>query len=406
MENKLKILFTIECYPPIVSGSGISTKRIATGLASRGHQIAVACPGKGFGLEKTIENSVIVYRLSSIPVLLYKEYYFSPFAKKYMDDIFDDFEPDIVHVEDHFFVSTAAIAEAKKRNIPVIGTNHFHPGNLLPHFKIKKDLAIYKVLERMFWDSFIKVFNRLILVTVPSYSAARIIKEAGVSRPPIYIISNGINLDSYMANQVDCDIINKYRIDKSKVILISVSRLEKEKRVDLLIRALSLIKEKADFQYLVVGNGKEKINLEKIAEASTIYNKTFFTGQITDYELSQLYKLSDIFLTASEIELQGISIMEAMASGLPVVASNSMAIPELVSNGINGYLFEPGNIREASDKILLLINDIDLRKKMGENSINLIKKHDFKNTLDEFEAIYQSLIHSKSKQQISILAYS
>lgn len=426
MEEKLKILFTIECYPPVVSGSGIATKRIATGLAKRGYKVAVACPGKGFGLEKTIEDGVIVFRLSSIPVLLYREYYFSPFARRFMDDIFEEFEPEIVHIEDHFFISTAAYIEANKRGIPVIGTNHFHPGNILPHSKIKKDLAIYSVLERKFWDSFVKVFNRLMVVTVPSNTAAQIVRDVGITRPPIYVISNGVSLEFFgntevRENMVGSDIeesnregrfagegneagniAEKYRINRENVILISVSRLEKEKRVDLLIKALALIKEEANFQYLIVGKGKERANLEKIAEVSGISDKIVFTGLVPDYELSQLYKIGDIFLTSSEIELQGLSIMEAMASGLPVIASSSMAIPELVLNGVNGYLFEPGNIREASEKILLLVKDMNLRKKMGENSIKLIKKHDFKNTLDEFERLYHSLVNSKRKQQIPV----
>ncbi len=405
MRKELKILYTIECYPPIVSGSGISTKRIATGLAERNHTVAVACPGKNFGLIKNIENNLTVFRLSSIPVLLYRDYYFSPFAKKYMTEIFSDFEPDIVHIQDHFFISTAAFNEALKHDIPVIGTNHFHPGNLLPHSKIKKDLVLYKILERMFWDSFVKVFNQLNLVTVPSNYAAEIIKNVGIKKPNIYVVSNGINLDFFNNSQVGNSskeyIQNRYNIKKQKVTLISVSRLEKEKRVDILIKALALIKDEADFQFIVVGCGKEKTNLEYLAKYYSISDRIIFTGLISDNDVINLYKISDIFLTASEIELQGISIMEAMASGLPVVASSSMAIPELVLDGINGYLFEPGNIKKASEKILLLIKNENLRREFGNNSCNIIKKHDFNKTLDEFEKIYFNIISLTKERQLA-----
>ncbi len=404
MKRKIRILYTIECYPPIVSGSGISTKRIATGLAERGYTVAVACPGRGFGLIKNVENNVTIFRLSSIPVLLYREYYFSPFAKRHMDEIFEDFEPDIVHIQDHFFVSTAAYNEAMKRNIPVIGTNHFHPGNLLPHARIKKELIFYKILEKMFWDSFTKVFNELNLVTVPSHSAADIIRNVGVKKPSIYVVSNGINLDLFnnlpIESNIKESIKSKYRIKRQKVVLISVCRLEKEKRVDLLIKALALIKDIADFQFLIVGCGKEKDNLEYLVKSYSISDKVIFTGYITESDLIKLYKISDIFLTASEIELQGISIMEAMASGLPIVASSAMAIPELVLDGVNGYLFEPGNIKNASEKILLLIKNETLRKDLGKNSYTLIQKHDFNKTLDGFEKIYFDVLSSIKRKQL------
>lgn len=412
MKKGLNILYTIECYLPIISGSGIATKRIATGLAKRGHRVAVACPGKGFGVEKNIEDGVIVYRLSSIPVLIYREYYFSPFARRFMDNIFDEFKPDIVNLEDHFFISTAAYVEANKRGIPVIGTNHFHPGNILPHSKIKKGTSLYRVMERRFWASFVKLFNRLAVVTTPTNIAAEIIRNAGLTKPSIYVVSNGISVE-YFGGEGDLDekdfgsekdyascdeevsrIVDKYGIDKKSTILISVSRLEKEKRVDVLIKALSMIKEKVSFQFLVVGKGKERPNLERMAKKCSISDRVIFTGYVSDSELLILYRLSDVFLTASEIELQGLSIMEAMASSLPVVASSSMAIPELVKDGVNGFLFQPGNSREASEKILLLLKDKELRRRMGENSKKLIMEHDFEHTLDEFEKLYYSLLGS------------
>jgi len=401
---KLRILFTIECYPPIISGSGIATKSIATGLAKRGHQVAVICPGKGLAMEKRGEQGVNVYRLSSVPVLVYREYSFSPFAKKSISSIFDQFRPHIVNLEDHFFISTAAYAEAKKRGIPVIGTNHFHPRNILPHSKLKKDTPIYKLLEKKFWDSFVKVFNRLEVVTVPSKTAAEIIKGAGITRPSIYVISNKIKWDyddldnkrsgSHIkeSDYKIGDLKLRYGIGINDVVLISVSRLEEEKRIDVLIKALFLLKKKADFKFIVVGKGKQGPLLEKITRGNQLSPRVIFTGSQSDKQLCYLYKISDIFLTASEVELQGLSIMEAMANGLPVVASNSMAIPELVQDGVNGFLFEPGNYNQASEKILLLIKDRDLRKKMGKNSLKIIRRQEFNDTLDRFEEIYYSLL--------------
>jgi len=117
-----------------------------------------------------------------------------------------------------------------------------------------------------------------------------------------------------------------------------------------------------------------------------------FTGFVSKSDLKKLYRVSNIFISASEVELQGLSIMEAMACGLPVIAAKSMAIPELVKDGVNGYLFEPGNEEDAAEKILRLAFDKELQAKMSEKSLELIKKHDIERTLNQFEEIYYRLL--------------
>jgi 1,2-diacylglycerol 3-alpha-glucosyltransferase len=406
MYGKLRILFTIECYLPVISGSGIATRNIASGLAERGHLVAVACPGKGLQTSESIEDGVIVYRLSSLPVLNYKDYTFSPFASKSIKKILNNFKPEIVNIQDHFFVSSAAAAEAKKRDVPVVGINYFHPENILHHSKIKKESVIYKFLERKFWDSFVKVFNSLDNVIACTQTSKKIMNDVGVCSPLFHIISNGIRLESFGSfkrmdekdrheeEQTIKNLRKKYGISGHSLVLISVCRLEKEKKVDVLIEALSMIKRELDFKFLIVGRGKEKPVLEKIVEEHDISGKVVFTGIESDKNISCLYKLSDIFMTGSQVELQGLSIMEAMASGLPVIASDSMAIPELVEDGVNGFLFEPGNSSQVSEKILTLAGSKDLRQKMGYNGVQAIKKHRFDHTLDQYEDLYRKVLDS------------
>jgi glycosyltransferase involved in cell wall biosynthesis len=158
-----------------------------------------------------------------------------------------------------------------------------------------------------------------------------------------------------------------------------------------------MLKDKIDFQFIITGRGVDKENLEKVTLKKNLTDRVVFTDFVPDSELKNLYSLSDIFLTASEVELQGLSIMEAMASGLPVVAANSMAIPELVKDGINGYLFEPGNAIDASEKILQLASDKKLREYMSLNSLRLIMEHDLEVTLVKFEEIYYEHISEISK---------
>lgn len=389
MRNKLKILITTEVYPPIITGSGIAVTGLAVGLAKRGHKVAVVCPGKSIRDEIHIESGVTIHRLSSLPlpVIFHNEIRVSPFPKKYIKNLFKEFNPDIIHITDHHFISSAAFSLAKKNKIKVIGTNYFTPYNWLDNFIIKKNSQLYRITSKILWYYFVKLYNKIDVVTVPTFFSKKQAQDVGIKKS-IGVISCGIDLKQYKKNKIDKNIFAKYKIKENKLTLLSVSRLDKEKRVDLLLNAIYLIKDKIDFQFIITGRGKEKENLEKLVIEKNLSERVIFTDVVSDLELKNLYKISDIFLTASEVELQGLSIMEAMASGLPVIAASSMAIPELVKDGFNGFLFEPGKAMDASEKILRLATDKDLIKKMSLASSKLIREHYMEVTLDRFEEIY------------------
>lgn len=389
MKRKLKILMTIECYPPVINGSGIATKRIATGLAKRGHYVVIVCSGKSIKAKINMESNVTVHRVRSFPIpkISHQNFSISVFPGNYLKHIFTEFKPDVVNIFDHFFVSSATVSLAKKNKIKVIGTNYFTPFNMIDNFIFKKNSLLYRILEKIFWHYFLNTFNNIDIITTPTATAKKIIQDIGLKKQ-VNVISCGLEIEKFKKNKTGIEILTKYNINTNKIILLSASRLDKEKRVDILLEALSMLKHKIDFQFIITGRGIDRENLEKITLKKNLIDRVIFTDFVSDTELKALYSISDIFLTASEVELQGLSIMEAMASGLPVIAANSMAIHELVKDGVNGYLFEPGNAADASKKILLLVSDKKLRKKMSLNSFKLIKKHELDITLNKFEEIY------------------
>ncbi len=389
MKSKLKILITSEVYPPIITGSGIAVTRLAEGLAGRGHDVAVVCPGKSIRGEVTFESGVAVYRLSSLRLsgFFNNQLRISPFPKKALAGIFKELTPDVVHITDHHFISSAAFLLAQKNNIKTTGTNFFTPYNWLDNLPIRKNSRIYKIAAKFLWQYFVKLYNKVDTVTVPTFFSKKQAQEVGIKKPP-EVISCGIDLKQYNSGQTDKNIFSKYKIKENKFTLLSVCRLDKEKRVDVLLGAASLLKDKKDFQFIITGRGQEKENLTRLVIEKNLSERVIFTGVVSDMDLKNLYKISDIFLTASEVELQGLSIMEAMASGLPVIAANSMAIPELVHDGFNGFLFEPGEALDAGEKLLMLASDKDLIRKMSLASHELISEHSMEITLDRFEEIY------------------
>ena len=113
-----------------------------------------------------------------------------------------------------------------------------------------------------------------------------------------------------------------------------------------------------------------------------------------DEDLPNLYKIADCFIIAGTAELQSLVTMEAMASGLPVVGVNAMALPELIHDGENGYLFELDNIESLTQSLIKILSDEKLRKQMGDKSLEIIQAHDINNSMVTFESLYQSMLNS------------
>ncbi len=262
MNRKLKILFALESYPPEVTGSGIATICLVRGLVRRGHKIAVVCPGKKLTGRQTDEDGIIVYRVSSLPLIFHKEFRFSPFAGLNFKFFFKEFDPDVVHIEDHLFTARAAVKFARKKGIKIVGTNHFTPYNWLYNLYLKEGTPLYVVVEKILWAYFVRLFNKIDVITVPTLYAGGLIKNSGIKKP-VRVISNGLELKEFNEAEASYRILTKYKIDRSKIIFLSASRLDKEKRVDLILDALYRIKDKIDFQFIITGRGKEKERLKK-----------------------------------------------------------------------------------------------------------------------------------------------
>jgi glycosyltransferase involved in cell wall biosynthesis len=168
--------------------------------------------------------------------------------------------------------------------------------------------------------------------------------------------------------------------------------VDPEKNVGMVITAFKRVCEKMDnVQLVIVGDGVDKAKLEKQASS-----KIHFLGRIVPPELYTVYKLGDVFATASEIETQGIVLIEAAASGLPLVAVDAGAVSEICRDGENGVLCEPGNVAEIAAALELILGSTELRKKFAKNSVEFAHEHDFEKTLDQYINIYNRVISNRS----------
>lgn len=394
-KKKMRILIANETYPPNLNGAATFTQRLAQNLSKQGHIVAVIAPGLKFGDHLEIDNyGVAIHRVRSLPVKMVHPNFrviVKPDIYTAVRKIVKDFKPDVIHIQNHFTLGRACIKAAEKTHTPIVGTNHFMPDNLVQFAPSFAEGTMIRVM----WGDFLRVYNKLDYVTAPSKIAVKMIQDIGYEKKA-EVVSNGMEFDKFKKRPASEALLKKYKIFKNVPTFISVGRIEKDKNLDVILEALAIHLKKHKAQLILVGNGKFEKEFKKLAALLKIEDRVFFTGKISDRELREIYSLADVYIGAGTAELQGLSVMEGMASGLPILAVNAVALPELVKNGVNGYLFEL-DAEELAGKMEKILRDKKKLEKMAEKSLKIISEHDVAKTIAKFERIYEKVIKEKKK---------
>jgi glycosyltransferase involved in cell wall biosynthesis len=378
----LTVLIGADTFPPDVNGAAKFAERLAIGLVGRGHRVVVVAPSpdEEFGLR--VENhagaDLEVYRLRSWKWFNHPWMRFAlPWeVKRDTGAILDEIKPDVVHIQSHINIGWGLVREAHERGIRIIATNHFMPENAaqflpLPQFGI--DWLVSTI-----WSVASKTYAMVDEATTPTRKAADYLERA-VRREGVHAISCGLDVGNYRP------VLGK----RKDPYALFVGRVEQEKHIEELLYALTRFAEK-ELRVVIAGSGDDRGRLEKITRDLGIAHRVQFQGHVDDETLIRLFSEAAVFVMPSIAELQSIATMEAMASALPVVAANAMALPHLVHDGDNGYLFEPRDIDGLAAAIRRILDAPDARyREFQRESLAIVADHDISTTLDRFEAIYR-----------------
>lgn len=380
----MRIIFATDNYHRI-SGAGIFVDRIVSELKKRGHSILIIAPSRTHKYETYIKKGIKIFGLPSLPSLLHKyiRIAFPFFFKKSIRKLIKDFKPDIIHLQSPFPIVRTVLSIAEQLHIPTIGTNHFLPENLV-HY-----LYIPKFTNKRFWKNYYNCLQRLDILTTPTMTAVNFLKSMGIKKE-IYPISNGVDLRMFNPKNNGAYLKKRFAIP-NRPVLLYLGRIDKEKKVDIILKALPLVIKNMNAHLVIAGKGTEMELLKNLAKSLNIKKFVTFTGYIPKKDLPNIYLIADCFVIASIAELQSIVTMEAMASGLPIIAAKAMAIPELVRHNKNGYLFNPNDIENLAKYIIKILSNKNIRKKFSKNSLKIIRKHDIKNTITQLESFYEIL---------------
>ncbi len=395
----MRILIVSQTYSP-GNGQASFTIQLAENMAKSGHRVMVIAPSENIQAHSTVKNDVRVEMVPAIHLsILHPSMFVTPFPSLYIKKLFHTFQPDVVHIQDHYFLCSAAVNEARRREIPIIGTNHFLPENILPFFKN------FPRLQHLFtiplWKMMLSVFNKLDVATTPSRTAARILRAQKIFIP-VHAISNGVDTCRFKPDpEVDrVGVRRKYGLAADKTLFLYVGRLDGEKRLDILLEAVSLL-PRDDIQLAICGQGLYEQILRKQMQALGLEGRVKFIGFVQPEDLPVLYNSADVFAMPSPEELQSIATLEAMACGKPILAADARALPELVQAGINGYLFKPNDPKDAAQGAEDLMNARGKWKEMGEVGVERAQFHSLENSMKYYEEHYRTIfegIHIKSRQ--------
>ena len=291
--------------------------------------------------------------------------------------ILDDVDPVALHIQSHLMVGRFANIAARRRGLRVLATNHIMPENLIRYSLLPKFMHNWAM--NILWADAGRILRKIDTVTTPTKRAADLLeKAAGVSG--VLAISCGIDASRFA---------NDSPVQNSSPVALFLGRLDDEKRVDVLLKAVAKLTAHPTLRVELVGDGGERERLKKLAGTLGIADRVSFLGHVKDEELPGIYERATVFVMPSIAELQSIATMEAMASGRPVIGADAMALPHLVHDGDNGYLFPPGDVDALADRLarILTADQIELNR-LSENSLHLIQAHDINRTVKIFEDLY------------------
>ncbi|MBD7957514.1 glycosyltransferase [Microbacterium sp. Sa4CUA7] len=373
-----------DTFAPDVNGAARFAERLAAGLAERGHDVHVVAPGQKYRrfppATEVIEGvPLTVHRLPAVrwPPHDWLRFVWPWRAKHYARKVLSEVQPDVVHIQSHIVIGRGLSRIAKQRGIPVIATNHVMAENILDFTTLPPLLD--KMLLKAAWDDAERTFHIARAVTTPTRRAADFL-ESTIDIAGVIPVSCGIDASNY----------TPVLTPRESNRILYVGRLTTEKHIDTLLHAVTKLDPELDVTVDIVGGGDQRKSLDALTARLGLTDKVRFHGRVDEDELRSLYSRASVFAMPSIAELQSIATMEAMASGLPVVAADALALPHLVEDGANGWLFRPRDADDLAAKLTrVLTASPEAYVAMQRASLQGVEIHDIARTLDTFEALYR-----------------
>jgi glycosyltransferase involved in cell wall biosynthesis len=384
----MRVLFSGQSYYRKDNGQAVFMIRLAEGLARAGHEVMALAPSMRGIAQRELVHGVIV---QTVPALhLGHNLNVTAFSDGWVEDTIAEFAPDIIHIQDHFFLNRTVLRIARQRGIAIVGTNHFLPANWSNNLYIPR--SVQGVVHKAMWRDMLQVYNQLDAATTPTETAVAILRKQDI-RIPVKAISCGVDQEEFFPeSNLERGVIRRhFHLALDRPVLLYVGRVDREKGLDYLVEAASLLPD-LTFQVAIAGKGMYRDSLMELVQELGIADRVTFPGYIDSDDLPLLLNSVDAFVMPSSAELQSIATLEAMSCGKPILAANARALPELVEDGVNGFLFNPQNAESLAAKIRLFLSMPEQWGEMGEASLRQARPHQLEHTIKRYVEWYESVL--------------
>ena len=387
-------IFT-DTYTPYISGLVTSELMLKDALEQKGHEVYVVTANlKDYKFEYDEKEKIV--RIPGIPTGIYDSRLTGIYPLQAIN-IIRNWHLDVIHSQTEFGVGTFARIFAKQFNVPIVHTYHTMYEDYVyyitkGHFdRSSKKLVEY--LTKFYCD---KTITELI---VPTKKAYDLFKEKYNVQRNIHIIPTGMEIErfypeNFKKKELD-EIKARHNLTNKDFVIISVGRIGKEKNIDFLLRVQkSLSQKEPRAKLLIVGDGPDMEHYKEMVKEFNIENSVIFTGKVKFDDVPKYYNISNLFMTASHTETQGLTVMEAIASTLPALCINDESFITTVINGLNGYIFE--NEEDAEEKIIKIMNDKRLQKELARGARTSADTHSSKYFAERVLDVYQKAIDTQN----------
>lgn len=378
-------LFT-ETYYPEINGVANSVYMLKKELEKRGHNVYVfttTTPGAP-------EHEYNVFRVPSIPFIFITERRVGLFYQPKLANIIKKLNLDIIHTHTEFSLGIFGRIMSKELKLPIVHTYHTiyeDYTHYLTHFKAldRRAKAFARIYSKV-------CCNSVEQVIAPTEKTKQLLMTYSVHKD-ISVIPTGIDLSKFTKSNYSDDKIkalkDNYKIKPDEKVMIYVGRVSQEKNIEEVIKAMpDYMNKRGDVKFVIVGSGPALDGLKNLVKQLKLEERFVFTGAQPWDNIGLFYRLGDVFVSASRSETQGLTYIEAMASGLPVVAREDKCLEDILKQGENGYAFtDVDGLYHGLDQVLYLDQGTDY----SSNAQTMANQFSAQEFAQRVENVYQKV---------------
>ncbi|MBS5776674.1 MAG: glycosyltransferase family 4 protein [Finegoldia magna] len=381
----MKILITTDTYRPTINGVVTSIESLKKALDRLGHDVRILTFSDSFNSKQEDD----IYYMGSLGAgKFYPDARMNKlFYNRFYEDIMD-WNPDIVHSQTEFTMFIQAKKIAKDLDIPLLHTYHTVYEDYTHYFSLNKKIG--KELAKQFTKQIIKMTDG---VVVPTNKIYNLLTEYNIHED-IYVAPTGINVKK-LSECDDFDIRSGYKIPEDKHIVLFLGRIGKEKNITEILQYLENI-DRDDIVFIIAGAGPFLSELKDICSNSKIRDRLIFTGMIDSSKVGNFYSQSDVFVSASTSETQGLTFIESMACSTPIICRHDDCLDGVLIDGKTGYGYDTEE--EFIEYINQILDNEKLRDEMGKNCKQLVDENYTEDSFaNKIEQIYKKVIEDHAK---------